>query len=126
MGLSGYDVSANTAGPDTLARGAHVNVSGPGLPPGGRHITLTPNADGSHVDLGPADKATRNMSESQWKKVCSCDVKCLDKARNVDRLAKAPQAGVDACPNSNRASELKKVTEILGKHGASGTNPISK
>lgn len=126
MGLSGYDVSADTAGPDTSARGAHVNVGGPGLPPSGGHITLTPNADGTHVELGPADKATRDMSESQWKKVCSCVVKYFDKAKNVDRLAKSAQAGVDAYPNSNRASKLKKFAEILSNHRTSGTNPISK
>ncbi|CAJ0806863.1 Protein RhsC [Ralstonia psammae] len=124
LGLAGYNVSANTAGPDTLARGAHVNVSGPGLPPSGGHITLAPNAEGTHAELKPADKGTRDMSDSQWRKACKCVEKYLDNPRNVDRLAKAAQAGADAYPNSSRAAELEKIGSILREHSTAGKNPI--
>ena len=41
-------------------------------------------------------------------------------------MAKAALAGVDAYPNANRASELKKVAEILGNPSESGATHISK
>jgi hypothetical protein len=66
------------------------------------------------------------MSNSQWGKACECVVKYLDKPSNVDRLAKAAQAGVDANLNSGRVTELKKVGGILSGHHAAGTNPIAK
>ncbi len=126
LGLAGHKVGANTAGPDVLARGVHVNVNGSGLPPAGGHISLKPNSEGTHVVLEPADKATRDMSKSQWGKACECVIKYLDKQSNVDRLAKAAQAGVDANPNSGRVPELKQLGSILGRHHAAGTNPIAR
>ncbi|WP_371856114.1 DUF6531 domain-containing protein [Pseudomonas sp. R29(2017)] len=83
-------------------------------------------SEGTHVVLEPADKATRDMSKSQWGKACECVIKYLDKQSNVDRLAKAAQAGVDANPNSGRVPELKQVGSILGRHHAAGTNPIAR
>jgi hypothetical protein len=59
LGLAKYSISANTAGSDTLARGVHVNVSGPGLPKAGGHIGLKPDATGENIDLVPADSATK-------------------------------------------------------------------
>jgi RHS repeat-associated protein len=126
LGLAGHKVGANTAGQDVLARGVHVNVNGSGLPPAGGHIALKPNAEGTHVVLEPADKATRAMPDSQWGKACECVLKYLDKPGNVDRLTKAAQAGVDANPNSARVPELKQVGTILSRHHAAGTNPVAR
>jgi RHS repeat-associated protein len=126
LGLAGHKVGANTAGQDVLARGVHVNVNGAGLPPAGGHIALKPNAEGTHVVLEPADKATRAMPNSQWGKACECVSRYLDKPSNVDRLTKAAQAGVDANPNSARVSELKQIGSILGGHHAAGTNPLGR
>ncbi len=126
LGLAGHKVGANTAGQDVLARGVHVNVNGAGLPPAGGHIALKPNAEGTHVVLEPADKATRAMPNSQWGKACECVSRYLDKPSNVDRLTKAAQAGVDANPNSARVPELKQIGSILGGHHAAGTNPLGR
>ncbi|MNX99802.1 hypothetical protein D3C86_1322690 [compost metagenome] len=126
LGLAGYEISAQTAATDTLARGVHVNVHGPGLPLKGGHIELKPNAVGTHVVLSPADKATRSMTESQWGKACACATRYLDDAKNIDRLAKAAQAGADALPGTARAVELQKVGDILTGHGTARTNPISR
>ncbi|WP_435037383.1 RHS repeat-associated core domain-containing protein [Pseudomonas neuropathica] len=126
LGLAGHKIGANTAGQDVLARGVHVNVNGAGLPPAGGHIALKPNAEGTHVVLEPADKATRAMPNSQWGKACECVLRYLDKPSNVDRLNKAAQAGVDANPNSARVPELKQVGTILSGHHAAGTNPVAR
>ncbi|SEK08667.1 RHS repeat-associated core domain-containing protein [Achromobacter sp. NFACC18-2] len=126
LGLAGYEISAQTAATDTLARGVHINVHGPGLPPKGGHIELKPNATGTHAEFAPADKAARSMTAPQWSKACACATRYLDNANNVDRLAKAARAGADAFPGTTRAIELQKVGDILTAHGTARTNPISK
>jgi RHS repeat-associated protein len=126
LGLAGHLVTAQTAGQDVLARGVHVNVNGPGLPPKGGHIELKPDPKGTHVILEPADKATRNMNGVQWRKACKCVGSYLDESRNVDRMAKASEAGISANPNSGRVPELSKVGNILRNHHRDGTNPVSK
>ncbi len=126
LAKSKYNVGANTAGKDVLARGVHVNVDGPGLPRKGGHITLQPDADGKSVKLAPADKATRDMSPSQWRNACESISEHLDDSKNVDRLAKSAQAGIDENPKSNRVDELTKVKGILQTHHGSGTNPVKR
>ena len=126
LGLSGYKISANTATPDTLARGVHVNVHGPGLPAKGGHITLSPDEKSGSVVPLPADKATRDMSSSQWKKACQCLQDYLDNAKNVEKLQKTAQGGVDMHQGSSRSAELSNVGKILGGHLSKGTNPMVK
>lgn len=92
----------------------------------GGHITLIPDTEGSHVILEPADRATRNMSKSHWRKACKCVASYLDDSKNVSRLVKASQAGISHNPNSGRVTELNEVGSILKKYYANGTNPISK
>lgn len=66
------------------------------------------------------------MTGSQWSKACACTRRYLDDVKNVDRLAKAAQAGADAFPGTARAIELQKVGDLLIGHGTARTNPISK
>lgn len=78
-----YDISGNVAATDTPARGVHVNVTGDGLPKKGGHISIvpgTPNKDGSitTVTTAPADKATRDLSDSQFKKASEAVKTYLD------------------------------------------------
>ncbi|MFK7671921.1 RHS repeat-associated core domain-containing protein, partial [Pseudomonas lundensis] len=124
LGLAGHKIKSNTAGSDVLSRGVHVNVNGPGLPTKGGHISLKPNDASTHIVLVPADKATRDMSTSQWGKACSCVENYLETPGNVDRLAKSAQAGADSHPRSDRVGELKEIGDILRQHLAAGTNPV--
>lgn len=123
LGLAGYTISAQTAGPDTLARGVHVNVHGPGLPPKGGHVGLVPTATNDLLTTLPVDQATRDLREGQWKKVQDAVKDYMSKPQNVSRMEKSAQAGIDAYPNSNRAGEMSKVRDILQKHRIKGTNP---
>ena len=124
LGLAGHKIKSNTAGSDVLSRGVHVNVNGSGLPTKGGHISLKPNDASTHIVLVPADKATRDMSTSQWGKACSCVENYLETPGNVDRLAKSAQAGADSHPRSDRVGELKEIGDILRQHLAAGTNPV--
>ena len=122
-GLAGYNVSAQTAGTDALARGVHVNVNGPGLPPRGGHVGMVPNATGDGLNLVPADKATSELSASQWNKAQESVKDYLDKPANLDRMSKAAQAGIDAHPDSKRATEMAKVRDIIKTSQTTGRNP---
>ena len=126
LGLAGHKIKSNTAGSDVLSRGVHVNVNGPGLPTKGGHISLKPNDASTHIVLVPADKATRDMSTSQWGKACSCVENYLETPGNVDRLAKLAQAGADSHPRSDRVRELKEIGNIFRPHLAAGTNPVNR
>ncbi len=119
----GYDVSGQTAGRDTVSRGAHVNVHGPGLPNGGGHVGFIPNASGTGLILTREDAATRNLNEKQWAKVQEAVAKHLDDPKQVDRVSKIAQMGVDNNPNGNRASEMARVRDIARQHHTAGTNP---
>ena len=123
LGLAGYEISANTASPDALARGVHVNVGGDGLRKGG-HVTLAPSADQKNIVLQPADKVTRNVSSSQWKKICKCVVEYLDDPKNSRRMIKASEAAISKYPDVDRSSEFVQVRDILTRHHESGTNPV--
>ncbi len=126
LGLAGYTAKSNTAGTDTLSRGVHVNVHGPSLPqtPGGAHIKLLPTANGLGVVPTEGSAAeTADLSEKQWKKVCACVIGHLDDPKNVGRLSKQAQSGMDTYPGTPRAGELAKVKEILDAHQKVGTNP---
>jgi len=126
LGLAGYTAKSNTAGTDTLSRGVHVNVHGPGLPQtsGGAHIKLLPTADGLKVVPTKGSAAeTADLSDGQWTKVCACVIKHLDDSKNVDRLSKQAQSGLDTYPGTSRAEELAKVKSILDTHSKAGTNP---
>ncbi|WP_279721360.1 RHS repeat-associated core domain-containing protein [Chromobacterium haemolyticum] len=125
-GLAGYKIKANTAAPDTLSRGVHVNAHGPGLPDKGAHISLKPDGNKIAVVPAPGDKPTRDLKDSQWKNACKCVEEYLDDPKNVDRLAKAAQAGADMHKGSGRAGELSQVRDILNEHVRNGTNPMSK
>lgn len=58
----GYDVSGQTAGRDTVSRGAHVNVHGPGSLNGGGHVGFIPNTSGTGLIMTREDAATRNLT----------------------------------------------------------------
>jgi len=122
LGLAGYKVGAQTAGGDMLSRGVHVNVHGPGLPPKGGHIGFLPDGNGG-VKLVPVDKATRDLNPRQWAQASASVGEYMNNPKNVDRMAKAAQAGVDAYPNSGRAAEMKDVRDILEAHKVKGTCP---
>jgi RHS repeat-associated protein len=121
--LGCYEISMNTAGTDTLARGAHVNARGPGLPPKGGHVGLVPNAAGTGLTPVPVDKATRDLNSKQWNRLSNDVVAFFDSPGNVRRLRAQAQAGIDAFPNSARARELEKVRDICDEHLKEGTNP---
>ncbi|MFC7518492.1 RHS repeat-associated core domain-containing protein, partial [Herbaspirillum sp. GCM10030257] len=123
LGLAGYTVGAQTAGGDALSRGVHVNVNGAGLPSKGGHIGIIPNATGDGVALVPADKATRDLNPRQWEKATESVREYLNNPKNVDRMEKAAQAGIDAYPNSSRTTEMAKVRDILNTHKSKGTCP---
>ena len=119
----GYDVSGQTAGHDTVSRGAHVNVHGPGLPNGGGHVGFVPNEKGTGLTMTREDAATRNLNDKQWAKVQEAVGKHLDNPKEVDRLSKIAQMGVDNNPKGNRAGEMAKVRDIARQHHTAGTNP---
>ncbi len=119
----GYDVSGQTAGHDTVSRGAHVNVHGPGLPNGGGHVGFVPNQKGTGLTMTREDAATRNLNDKQWAKVQEAVGKHLDNPKEVDRLSKIAQMGVDNNPKGNRANEMAKVRDIARQHHTAGTNP---
>lgn len=98
----GYDVSGQTAGRDTVSRGAHVNVHGPGLPNGGGHVGFIPNTSGTGLIMTREDAATRNLNDKQWAKVQEAVAKHLDDPKQVDRVSKIAQMGVDNNPNGTR------------------------
>ena len=118
-----YDISANTAGPDTLARGAHVNARGPGLPRRGGHVGLVPNSGGDGLTPVPVDAATRDLKNKQWRNLSNDVTGFFDDQKNVQRLRSQAQAGIDAYPKSARARELEKVRDICDEHIKKGTNP---
>ncbi|WP_274709110.1 RHS repeat domain-containing protein [Variovorax sp. S12S4] len=112
-GLAGYEASmGNTAAQDTLARGVHVNVQGPGLPKAGGHIGVVPTHDGQGLTTKPVDAATRNLPESQQEKACQCVVDFLNKPKNHSKIAKQAQGGIDRFPGTERAKELEKVRDL--------------
>jgi RHS repeat-associated protein len=118
-----YQVTGNTAGQDTLARGVHVNVRGPGLPPRGGHVGFVPNASGTGLVPVPVDAATRGLTANQSRRLMNDVVAHMDRPENVSRMRAQAQAGIDAFPGTPRARELQRVRDILAQHEEEGTNP---
>jgi RHS repeat-associated protein len=122
LGLN-YDVTGNTAGQDTLSRGAHVNVRGPGLPPRGGHVGFVPNAAGTGLVPVPVDAATRNLTANQSARLNADVVAHMGDPTNAARMRAQAQAGIDAHPGTARAQQLAEVRDILDEHARQGTNP---
>ncbi|MFC6970016.1 hypothetical protein ACFQLY_24100, partial [Paraburkholderia dipogonis] len=127
-----YTVTSNSASTDIPARGVHVNVSGPGLPPAGGHVSLVPgpadsNGNIAGLDIEPADRAARNLSDSQWRKVQGAIQQHLDDPKNADRLISAAKGGTDlpqGAMTESRRAQVAQVRDILGEHRSSGTNAL--
>ena len=94
-------------------------MHGPGLPPGGGHLTVTPTVDAAGkggLTLKPADAATEQLSNSQYKKACACAVTMLNKPSNHKKISQQAQSGMDTYPGTPRAAEMEKV-KILADQG---------
>nr|WP_225977160.1 RHS repeat-associated core domain-containing protein [Paracidovorax avenae] len=101
-----YSISANTAGTDTLSRGAHVNATGPGLPPKGGHVEIAPvtttdksGATIEKLEPRPADAATRSMKEKDWQKLCTCVIDFAE--GNLEKIAKQAETGLASTPENH-------------------------
>ena len=106
-----------------MSRGVHVNVSGPGLPGKGGHVTFVPDVENNRLNLEPADPATKKLTEALWKKTQLSVKKYMNNPQNVDRMSKAAQSGLDYNPNSHRAGSIRQTKAILDSHKNSRTNP---
>lgn len=116
LGLAGYIVSMNNiAAQDTLVRGVHVNIEGPGLPRAGGHIGIVPTQDGKALTTKPVDAATKDLTESQLKKACACVVEFFKNKKYHSKIAKQAQGGIDSFPGTERAKELQVVRDLAIK-----------
>jgi RHS repeat-associated protein len=111
-----YNITmGNTAGQDTLARGVHVNVSGPGIDGKPGHLTITPTTDEKGLTIKPGDAKTKGLSESQLSKACECAANFVNLPNNHSKIAKQAQAGIDAHAGTARAIEMGKVRDLANQ-----------
>ena len=128
----GYDVTGNTAGPDVVTRGVHVNVEGPGLPREGGHVELLPIIERDEkgkiiktgVKLAPVDVKMKGISDSVWRKVERAVTEHLNNPVNVERLAGMARAGLNqSIKDPERIKRTTQLLEILSGHHQAKTNP---
>jgi len=113
LGLAGYRVKMdNIAGDDTLSRGVHVNIWGPGLPDKGGHIGIVPNESGDGLTMKPVDSETKGLSGAQLKRACECVNAFMKVSKNYSKLEKQALAGIDQYPGTARATEMALVRKL--------------
>jgi hypothetical protein len=86
-------------------------------------VGFIPNTDGTGLIMTKEDAALKNLSDKQWAKVQDAVRNHLNDPKEVDRLSKIAQLGVDNNPKGNRAAEMAKVRDIARANYLKGTNP---
>jgi len=114
LGLADLPVSANTALPDVLTRGVHVNVHDvPGH--GSVHVGVRPDHLGG-IKLVPADPATKRIlstDPSLWKKISGSVERWLGVAAHRAKLAAVADAAKKAF--AQRGAEFAHLARNLKK-----------
>jgi len=99
LGLLGFKVSANTALPDVLTRGLHVNVEIPNNKP--IHVGLRPDHQGGFKFVPSDPKASQifKSDPSMWKKITNSINDFIAKPSNASKLADTASAAKTLFPH---------------------------